>query len=214
VEIEGTSSLTATALRERIVSSQVIHIFGAGLNAERPAHTAVAELSSRGWACAPVHPRDAGGSISGFPIRPSLDSGVLPEIVVLFLAPERARAVVRDLIMRLSHETFPLIWFQRGAQDAASIEALESMGAPFVVNDCIVEYTNRNDHHCAQSPLPQYSTKDASLARPTHALEWVGTLGELESSHHTIPRYIRSLQKDGEALDALALRLSHSQVMM
>ena len=233
VEIEGTSSLTAAALRERIVSSQVIHIFGAGLNAERPAHTAVAELSSRGWACAPVHPRDAGGSISGFPIRPSLDSGVLPEIVVLFLAPERARAVVRDLIMRLSHDAFPLIWFQRGAQDAPSIEALESMGAPFVVNDCIVEYTNRNGYHCAQSPLPQsfclqiasedgdgcsvwsvHSTKDASLTRPTHALEWVGTLGELECSHHTIPRYIRSLQKDGETLDALALRLSHSQVMM
>jgi hypothetical protein len=107
------------------------------------------------------------------------------------------------------------------------------MGASFVVNDCIVEYTNRNQYDCAQSPLPQsfclqiasedgdgcsvwsvHSTKDASLARPTHALEWVGSLDELECSHHTIPRYIRSLQKDGETLHALALRLSRSQVMM
>ena len=40
-------------------------------NSEKPAHTkAVKELSDRGWAAAPIHPRDGGATIDGFPIRP------------------------------------------------------------------------------------------------------------------------------------------------
>ncbi len=82
-------------LSKIVCGSSTIHIFGAGLNKERPAHTAVKELSDRGWAVAPIHPKDAGATIEGFPIRPNLDEGIIPEIVVLFLAPERARSVVR-----------------------------------------------------------------------------------------------------------------------
>ena len=89
-------------LHSIVSNSSVIHIFGAGLNPEKPAHTAVKELSDRGWAIAPIHPRDAGATINGFPIRPKLDSGITAEIVVLFLAPERAREVVRCLIFNLS----------------------------------------------------------------------------------------------------------------
>ena len=226
----GNSSLAPLQLQERVVASTSIHIFGAGLNQERPAHQAVKEVSQRGWACSPIHPNDAGATVAGFPIRPSLDEGLVPEIVVLFLAPERARAVVRDLIMRLDHQHFPLVWFQRGAEDPPSIEALQSMGAAFVTNDCIVEYTNRCDLRCASSSLPQmfclqtasedgdgcsvwtvHSTSDAVLAKPTYALEWVGTLDDLEHSKHTIPRYIRSLQTTNESLAALAQRLTQSE---
>ena len=84
-------------LTSRITSSSVVHIYGAGLNQERPAHTAVKELSDRGWAIAPIHPRDGGATIDGFPIRPSLDEGVNPEIVVLFLE--------RRFSIKLWHET-------------------------------------------------------------------------------------------------------------
>ena len=42
-----------------------IHIIGASLNKERTAHTAVGEISQRGWRVVPVHPRDAGATISG-----------------------------------------------------------------------------------------------------------------------------------------------------
>ena len=81
-------------LQSVVRSAKVIHIFGAGLNPEKPAHKAVHELSARGWAVAPIHPRDAGSTINGFPIRPKLDDGVFPEIVVLFLAPERALSLI------------------------------------------------------------------------------------------------------------------------
>jgi predicted CoA-binding protein len=230
MEVEGTSSLSPLRLRERVLASSTMHIFGAGLNPERPAHTAVSELAARGWACAPVHPRDAGATIDGFPIRPSLDGGLSPEIVVLFLAPERARNVIRDLIIRLDHDNFPLIWFQRGAEDPPSIDALEAMGAAYVAHDCIVEYTNRNDFSCSHSVLPQtfclqtasedgdgcsvwtmHSSHDADLSPPTYALEWIGSIEELERSNHTIPRYIRSLQTEDESLISLAARLTQPQ---
>ena len=143
------------ALHDIVSNSSVIHIFGAGLNPEKPAHTAVKELSDRGWAIAPIHPRDAGATINGFPIRPKLDSGIVAEIVVLFLAPERAREVVRSLIINHSPDDFPLIWFQHGAEDEDSFCALDELGANYVANDCIVVNSNENDLKCANSKLPQ-----------------------------------------------------------
>lgn len=210
-----------------LTASKRIHIYGAGLNPERPAHTAVGELKNRGWAPAPIHPRDGGATIDGFPIRPVLDQGVLPEIVVLFLAPERARAVVRNLIMRFEKENFPLIWFQIGAEDDVSREALESMGVNYVENDCIVRYTERHNLSCEQSILPQkwclqiasesgdgcsewsvHSSDTASLPAPSQALEWVGSMNDLLHSEHAIPRYIRSLKSEQEEHTELAVRLS------
>lgn len=214
-------------LASLVTDSKVVHIYGAGLNRERPAHTAVAELKKRGWAIAPIHPKDGGATIDGFPIRPALDEGVVPEIVVLFLAPERARAVVRNLIMRIDKEDFPLVWFQLGAEDDESRQALESMGVNYVENDCLVRFTERHDLVCNNSILPQqwclqiasengdgcsewsvHSSDTASLSVPNQALEWVGSMDDLIHSNHTIPRYIRSLKSEQEGFNELALRLS------
>jgi len=215
-------------LTSRITSSSTVHIYGAGLNKERPAHTAVKELSDRRWAIAPIHPKDGGATIDGFPIRPGLDEGIIPEIVVLFLAPERARAVVRNLIIRLDKDNFPLIWFQLGAEDDDAISALEDMEVDYVFDDCLVRYCDRHSIECSNSILPQqwclqtasedgdgcsvwsvHSTDSADLSRPSKALEWVGSLEELEISETTIPKYIRSLQKENESLLTLATRLAN-----
>ena len=215
-------------MNSKITAASVIHIFGAGVNPEKPAHKAVHELSARGWAVAPIHPRDAGATINGFPIRPSLDEGVSPEIVVLFLAPERARGVVRSLILSQDHSQFPLVWFQHGAEDEDAISALEEMGADYVVDDCIVVNSNTNDLECENSILPQtwclqiasedgdgcsvwsvQSSESAEFGPPTTELEWVGSLDDLKSSKHTIPRYIRSLQQESETLLQLANRLAN-----
>jgi len=215
-------------LHQRIVSTRLIHVFGAGLNSEKPAHKAVHELSARGWAVAPIHPRDAGATINGFPIRPNLDKGISPEIVVLFLAPERARSVVRNLIINQDVENFPLVWFQHGAEDEDAISALEEMGADYVIDDCIVVNSNTNDLHCSDSILPQtwclqvasedgdgcsiwsvHSSDTANLGRPLEGLEWVGSLDDLAVSQNTIPKYIRSLKQEQESLLTLATRLSN-----
>ncbi len=214
-------------LKSILSSSDVIHIYGAGLNTQRPAHSAVAELKQRGWAVAPLHPHDGGATIEGFPIRPRLDDGVVPKVVVLFLAPERSQAVVRNLIIRYEREHFPLIWFQLGAEDEQSRQALNEMRVPFIEHDCLVRFAERHSLTCESSPLPQqwclqtasengdgcsiwsvHTSDSPPLLRPTQALEWVGSVDDLAQSNHTIPRYIRSLRKEGEALQTLAARLS------
>lgn len=215
-------------LHSKITAASVIHIFGAGVNPEKPAHKAVHELSARGWAVAPIHPRDAGATINGFPIRPRLDDGVSPEIVVLFLAPERARGVVRSLILSQDHSQFPLVWFQHGAEDDDAISALEEMGADYVIDDCIVVNSNTNDLQCENSILPQtwclqiaseegdgcsvwsvYSTESTNLEIPSTQLEWVGSLDELQKSQHSIPRYIMSLKESDESVFELSNRLAN-----
>ena len=79
-----------------VSETKFVHILGAGLNSEKPANSAVKDLSERGWNPIPIHPKDAGASISGYPIRPMIEDGIGPEIVVLFLAPERAREAVKS----------------------------------------------------------------------------------------------------------------------
>jgi len=225
--MDSRSEEDVVSLKSALSSTRVIHIYGAGLNTERPAHSAVLELKERGWAVAPIHPRDGGATIEGFPIRPNLDDGVTPEVVVLFLAPERSRAVVRNLIIRFSKEDFPLVWFQLGAEDEPSRQALEEMGVPYIEHDCLVRFAERHSLKCNSSPLPQqwclqtasedgdgcsvwtvHSSDSASLSRPTQSLEWVGSVDDLAQSNHTIPRYIRSLKNSDENLHVLALRLS------
>ena len=214
-------------LKSILSSVDVIHIYGAGLNTERPAHSAVIELKQRGWAIAPIHINDGGATIEGFPIRSELDDGIIPKVVVLFLAPERSRAVVRNLIIRFPKEDFPLVWFQLGAEDEQSRQALEEMGVSYIEHDCLVRFAERHSLKCNSSPLPQqwclqtasedgdgcsvwsvHSSASASLSRPTQSLEWVGSLDDLAQSNHTIPRYIRSLKNSDETLRVLALRLS------
>ena len=111
------------SIKPRLVNSRSIHIVGAGLNKERTAHTAVGELSQRGWRVVPIHPRDAGATISGIPIRPNIEKDVELEVLVLFLAPERARNEVKKLLLR-ELETPPIVWFQPGAEDETAISWL------------------------------------------------------------------------------------------
>tara|TARA_B100000767_G_scaffold83346_1_gene80237 strand:+ start:357 stop:1016 length:660 start_codon:yes stop_codon:yes gene_type:complete len=207
-----------------VINAQSIHILGSGLNSTRPAHQAIHDLDQRGWRLVPIHPRDAGGSILGRPIRPAIDEGIIPEIVVLFLAPKRAKQAVTKMLMQYPQDNFPVIWFQIGALDEDTEEMLEQSGLRFVSEDCIVRYIIRNDLHPnvkmnSSSWFRQISdedgsgcsvwqnfSKDAKLM--STQLEWVGDLIDLEQSHHTIARYIRSLQKTDETLLETAMRLT------
>lgn len=225
---QNIDNMNLESLQQFVEETSTIHIYGAGLNSEKPAHTAVKELSDRGWAAAPIHPRDGGATIDGFPIRPQVDEGVVPKIVVLFLAPERARNVVRKLIMTIDSDNFPLVWFQHGAEDEDAIAALEELEANYVKDDCIVRFSERHDLTCKNSILPQqwclqvksqdedgcsiwsiHSSENTNFSEPAINLEWVGSMHDLEHSSHTIPRYIRSLKKEEETLPELASRLTN-----
>ena len=193
-----------------------VHIIGAGLNKERTANTAVGEISQRGWRVVPVHPRDAGATVSGSPIRSELEDGIELELVVLFLAPERAQKVVKKLLLKNLHHP-PLIWYQPGAEDETSINWLEEAGWKVVYNDCIVRFLERNNMVISKIPLPwfrQVIDSDESGCSiwtvhefgessdlPVSKVEWVGDLLELEQSNHIIPKYIRGLVNENEDLE-------------
>tara|TARA_B100001564_G_scaffold355735_1_gene368589 strand:- start:5020 stop:5673 length:654 start_codon:yes stop_codon:yes gene_type:complete len=201
-----------------------VHIIGAGLNKERTAHTAVGEISQRGWRVVPVHLRDAGATVSGSPIRPELEDGIELELVVLFLAPERAQKVVKKLLLKNLHHP-PLIWYQPGAEDETSINWLEEAGWKVVYNDCIVRFLERNNMVISKIPLPwfrQVIDSDESGCSiwtvhefgessdlPVSKVEWVGDLLELEQSNHIIPKYIRGLVNENENLENCARRLAN-----
>ena len=211
---------------DAINGAQSIHILGSGLNPERPAHRAIHDLDGRGWRLVPIHPRDAGRCILGRVIRREIEDGIIPDIVVFFLAPERAKAAILAMIMQYGSNDMPLIWLQRGAESDELSEMLEDSGLKHVKNDCIVEYITRNDMY--RDPVVedkpwfrQISDEDGSGCSVWQAfeplgeghdfsteLEWVGDLEDLEQSEHTIARYIRSLVADDENLLEAAIRLS------
>lgn len=214
------------AVVETVRKAKSIHVLGAGMKADRPAHQAFHDLNGRGWRLVPVHPLDAGGSILGHPVRPALEGGVLPEVVVFFLAPERAKAAVRELVLRCEPSEMPLLWFQPGSEHEDVLEMLNEAGILHIVDDCIVRFILRH-HLRAETPVQptawylQTASEDGSGCSvwtvesaledrqpPTAALEWCGDLDDLRHSDHTVPRYIRSLRQPEETLEQLALRLA------
>ena len=140
------------AIQGLVSKASSIHILGAGLKAERPAHQAIHDLDGKGWRLVPVHPNDAGGAVKGWPIRASIEDGIRPEVVVFFLAPERAKQAVLELIMNVEPRSMPLLWFQPGSEHEEVLEMLNEAGILHIVDDCIVRYTQR--HHLERRTQP------------------------------------------------------------
>ena len=209
-------------LIELISRTKFVHVLGAGMNSEKPANTAISDLSERGWNPIPVHPRDAGASIGGFPIRPRIEDGIITEVVVLFLAPERAREAVRRLLVK-NYDSPGLVWFQHGSEDTVAEGWLEEAGWSYVKNDCIVRFVQRQDLKRESEEIPwfkQVQSEDGSgcsvwsvhefredSEKSSTELEWIGDLRDLELSKSSIPNYIRSLRNEGESLEECARRL-------
>ena len=207
-----------------VLQTEFVHILGAGLNSEKPANSAVKDLSERGWNPIPIHPKDAGASISGYPIRPMIEDGIGPEIVVLFLAPERAREAIRKLLIR-NYEFPPLIWFQLGAEDGISEDWLQDAGWKFVKDDCMVRFVQRHDLIREPQVIPWFkqvqSDDDSGCSvwsihewkenseKAKTELEWIGDLRDLENSYSSIPNYIRGLRNEDESLEECARRLAN-----
>ena len=214
------------AIQGLVTKASSIHILGAGLKQERPAHQAIHDLDGKGWRLVPVHPNDAGGAVKGWPIRASIEDGIRPEVVVFFLAPERAKQAVLELIMNVEPRSMPLLWFQPGSEHEEVLEMLNEAGILHIVDDCIVRYTQRHhlkgEHNLSSAPwCLQVASEDGSgcsvwtvesatetKSAPTTSLEWCGDFLDLEQSNHTVPRYIRSLAASGEPIEALAARLA------
>ena len=200
-----------------------VHILGAGLNQDRPAHKAFHDMRGRGYRMIPVHPRDAGSTIEGMPIVPHPWASEEPELFVMFLSPVRTIALLRKWVIAGRH--IPYIWLQPGAESEDAIDLLRDADIPYSTGRCWVVTSLENDISC-EDPLPRlpwalqttstdgdecsvwrYFTAGSDFLRE-EPLEWVGDVMDLQTSNEQIPRYVRSLMEDGETLEDIAQRLA------
>ena len=200
-----------------------VHIIGAGLRSDRPAHRAFHDAGDMGYRMIPVHPRDAGNTILGRPVRSHPWQNEEPELFVLFLSPDRVFASLREWL--LEGRKIPFVWLQPGAEREDVLEFLENAGIRYSVGRCWVVTVTEGDLRCNQplDAVPWFlqtvaqDGSECSLWRAfesglDHArdepLEWVGDLYDLEDSDETIARYVRSLRQENETLLDAAYRLS------
>jgi len=200
-----------------------VHIIGAGLRSDRPAHRAFHDAGDMGYRMIPVHPRDAGNTILGRPVRSHPWQNEEPELFVLFLSPDRVFASLREWL--LEGRKIPFIWLQPGAEREDVLEFLENAGIRYSEGRCWVVTVTEGDLRCNQplDAVPWFlqtvaqDGSECSLWRAfesglDHArdepLEWVGDLYDLKDSDETIARYVRSLRQENETLLDAAYRLS------
>lgn len=200
-----------------------VHIIGAGLRSDRPAHRAFHDAGDMGYRMIPVHPRDAGNTILGRPVRSHPWQNEEPELFVLFLSPDRVFASLREWL--LEGRKIPFVWLQPGAEREDVLEFLENAGIRYSVGRCWVVTVTEGDLRCNQplDAVPWFlqtvaqDGSECSLWRAfesglDHArdepLEWVGDLYDLKDSDETIARYVRSLRQENETLLDAAYRLS------
>ena len=203
---------------------QSVHIIGAGLRQDRPAHQAFHNAGHLGYRMVPVHPKDAGNTLLGRPIRPHPWIDEVPELFVLFLSPERVMSQLRSWL--LEGRTIPFIWLQPGAERDDVVGFLESANIGHSIGRCWVVTVRDGDIRCNNSIEEQkwylQSTSldgsECSIWRTfecgsehvlTEPLEWIGDHLELSGSNETIPRYIRSLKGTDESLEEAANRLAN-----
>ena len=200
-----------------------VHILGAGLNQDRPAHKAFQDMRGRGYRMVPVHPRDAGSTIEGMPIVPHPWASEEPELFVIFLSPVRTLALLRKWV--IAGKNIPFIWLQPGAESDDSIDLLRDANIPHSIGECWVVTSLQNDIYC-ENPQPglpwvlqttSIDGYDCSVWRyftpgsdylSDEPLEWVGDMMDLQTSNEEIPRYVRSLMQEGETLMETARRLA------
>ncbi|MBP66659.1 MAG: hypothetical protein CMA67_05315 [Euryarchaeota archaeon] len=200
-----------------------VHIIGAGLRSDRPAHRAFHDAGDMGYRMIPVHPRDAGNTILGRPVRSHPWQNEEPELFVLFLSPDRVFASLREWL--LEGRKIPFVWLQPGAEREDVLEFLENAGIRYSVGRCWVVTVTEGDLRCNQplDAVPWFlqtvaqDGSECSLWRAFESgldhtrdepLEWVGDLYDLEDSDETIARYVRSLRQENETLLDAAYRLS------
>ena len=202
---------------------QTVHIIGAGLDQQKPAHRAFYDAGNKGFRMVPVHPKDAGSTILGRPIRSNAWGSEYPELFVFFLS---ASSVIQELRKWLiKGRNIPFIWLQPGAESPELEEFLSNSRIKYSTNRCWVVTVNEENIVC-NNPIPEQSwclqttsVDGSDCSNWQHfsvgsnhirkaPLEWVGDLIDLQASDEIIPRYIRSLVNEGETLENASIRLS------
>ncbi|HOO64630.1 MAG TPA: CoA-binding protein [Synergistaceae bacterium] len=114
-----------------------IAVVGASPKKERPVFVVMSYLLHEEYQLYPVNPAHRGESLLGLSYVASLKD--LPssdlDVVALFLAAPRQESVLEDL---LQLGTFPVVWFQPGAENPEAEEMLRSKGFTVFSGYCLM----------------------------------------------------------------------------
>ena len=98
-------------LRSLLQSVRTIALVGASNKPQRPSHEVMAYLQQQGYRVLPVNPRLAGEPLLGETVAADLASlPCRPDLVDVFLAPERTDTVIDEAI----ELGIPALWLQIG----------------------------------------------------------------------------------------------------
>jgi uncharacterized protein len=120
-------------LRDILESVRTIAVIGASPRRERPSHSVMRFLQSRGYRTIPVNPNAAGERIHGEVCYASLDEvpGAL-DMADIFRRSEAIPGAVDDAIKK----GVRVIWLQLGLRDDVAAARAEAKGVRVVMNRC------------------------------------------------------------------------------
>jgi len=122
-------------VREMVCRGCRVAVVGASPSPDRPVHSVMGYLLSRGFDLYPVNPRYAGEEIWGIRCLSSLSE--LPgevDVVDVFVNPSRLPEVVEE-VKALPYR--PVVWLQPGAEREDVAESLRSGGYTVVSGICL-----------------------------------------------------------------------------
>ena len=127
-------------LRELLGTAKTIAMVGVSINEMRPSYFVARYLNLKGYRVVPINPGQAGKTLFGQMIYPSLSE--IPEevgpihMVDIFRRAEHVDQVVDDAIAALSTRGLRYIWMQIGVINANAEATAEAAGLSVVMNRC------------------------------------------------------------------------------
>ena len=122
-------------LKNVLQSAKVIALVGASPNPDRPSHSVMRFLQSRGYRVMPVNPGQAGKEINGETVFATLADVPVPvDLVDVFRASDHLGIVVDEALALANRPK--AIWAQLGVRDDAATARAEAAGVNVVMNRC------------------------------------------------------------------------------
>jgi predicted CoA-binding protein len=127
-------------LRELLGTTKTIAMVGVSLNEIRPSYFVARYLNLKGYRIVPVNPGQAGKTLFGQMIYPSLSE--IPEeigpidMVDIFRRSDQVGPIVDDAIAALSTRGLRSIWMQIGVINEDAKAVAEAAGLDVIMNRC------------------------------------------------------------------------------
>ncbi len=138
--VSGMTGYTDKFLRELLTSTKTIAMVGVSLNEMRPSYFVARYLNLKGYRIVPINPGQAGKTLFGQMIYPSLaeipaKAGPI-DMVDIFRRSDHVGPIVDDAIAALSTRGLRTIWMQIGVTNTTAEAVAEASGLRVIMNRC------------------------------------------------------------------------------